>query len=168
MRSPKTPHKILLKSDLKILKNLKKKYHGTYLSFFLVGARGLTYKAETARKPAERANPPPYSRASPPLFFRRNKAQISPPQDARNNEMVLFPDFLVRCVLDCGCPLSSADGGAFRLGVALPRAAQRRRGGRMGGGRPRPSDFCAVAGRERASGPTRRAKWAKKWFTLGS
>jgi hypothetical protein len=33
---------------------------------------------------------------------------------------------------------------------------------------PAPSDFCAVAGRERASGPTRRAKWAKKLFALRS
>jgi hypothetical protein len=73
----------------------------------------------------------------------------------------------VRCALSCGYPLSSAVGGAFRLGVAQPRAAPRRRGGRaQGGGRPRPSEFCAVVGRERASGPTRRAKWAKKWFAL--
>jgi hypothetical protein len=41
-------------------------------------------------------------------------------------------------------------------------------GGAQGGGRPRPSEFCAVGGRERASGPTRRAKWAKKWFALRS
>jgi hypothetical protein len=29
----------------------------------------------------------------------------------------------VRCVLYCGCPLSSAEGGAFRLGIAQPGAA---------------------------------------------
>ena len=29
-----------------------------------------------------------------------------------------------------------------------------------------PGNFGAVTGRERASGPTRRAKWAKKWFAL--
>jgi hypothetical protein len=34
-----------------------------------------------------------------------------------------FAGFLVRCVLDCGSPLSSAEGGAFRLGVAQPGAA---------------------------------------------
>jgi len=52
--------------------------------------------------------------------------------------------------------------GGFRLGVAQPGAAQRRRGGAQGGVRPlRPSEFCAVAGRERAFGPIRRAKWAK-------
>jgi hypothetical protein len=39
--------------------------------------------------------------------------------------------------------------------------------GAGGGTPPRPSDFCAVAGWERASGSTRRAKWAKKWFALG-
>ena len=52
--------------------------------------------------------------------------------------------------------------GGFRLGVAQPGAAQRRRGGAQGGIHPlRPSEFCAVAGRERAFGPIRRAKWAK-------
>jgi hypothetical protein len=60
--------------------------------------------------------------------------------------------------------------GGFGLGVALS-GAQRRRGVWVGQGRVRhlrPSDFCAVAGRERASRPTRRAKWAKILFALGS
>jgi hypothetical protein len=48
------------------------------------------------------------------------------------------------------------------------RALTPLRGGAQGGGRPRPSGFCAAAGRERASGPTRRAKWAKKWFALAN
>jgi hypothetical protein len=39
---------------------------------------------------------------------------------------------------------------SFGLGFAW---ARRRRGGGQGGGRPRPSKICAVAGRERASGP---------------
>jgi hypothetical protein len=58
---------------------------------------------------------------------------------------------------------------AVRLGLRLPSIIRRRRscsagrspaarraaaqGGAQGGERPRPSDFCAVAGRERASGP---------------
>jgi hypothetical protein len=50
------------------------------------------------------------------------------------------------------------------VGPPTSLTAQRRRGGAQGGGRPRPSDFCAVAGRERVSGPTRRAKWVKKCF----
>jgi hypothetical protein len=60
--------------------------------------------------------------------------EISPLQDARNCDMELSPDFLVRCVLDCGCPLSFAEGGAFRLGVAQPRAAR-------GAPPPRPRKF---------------------------
>jgi hypothetical protein len=57
--------------------------------------------------------------------------------------MELFAEFWVRCVLDCGYPLSPR---AFILGFGLG----------------------VVAGRARAPGPTRRAKWAKKWFALGS
>ena len=72
-----------------------------------------------------------------------------------------FAEFLVRCVFDCSYPLSSAAGGAFLGGFGLGAAQPGRRaaapGGAQGGERPRPSDFCAVAGRERASGPTRRA-----------
>jgi hypothetical protein len=75
-----------------------------------------------------------------------NKAQISPPQDAQNYEMVLPPGFLVRCVLRCSYPLSSAEGGAFRLGVAQPRAAQRRRGGRRGRNDPAPANFAQFMG----------------------
>jgi hypothetical protein len=46
------------------------------------------------------------------------------------------------------------------MGVAQPGAAQS----------PTPANFSpsAVAGRERASGPTSRAKWAKKLFALAS
>jgi len=62
--------------------------------------------------------------------------------------------------LDCSCPLSSAGGGDFwglQAGHSIPAQVPRR-----GGVRPlRPSEFCAVAGRERAFGPIRRAKWAK-------
>jgi hypothetical protein len=80
-----------------------------------------------------------------------NNQEISPLQDVRNYDMELLPDFSVRCALDCGYPLSFAEGGAFRLGVAQPWAAPRPRGaGAQGGERPRPSEFCAVAGRERA------------------
>jgi hypothetical protein len=72
--------------------------------------------------------------------------------------------------LGLGCPLSSAEGGVFfglRAGRSPARAPRSGAGGgRRGGERPRSSDFCAVAGRERASGPTRRAKWVKKWFAL--
>jgi hypothetical protein len=73
---------------------------------------------------------------------------------------------------------------AVRLGLRLPSILRRRwsfsaglspaprraaaQGGAQGEERPRPSEFCAVYGRERASGPTRRAKWAKKWFALRS
>jgi hypothetical protein len=78
--------------------------------------------------------------------------------------MTAFAEFGVRCVLDCGCPLSSAEGGTFlgasqagRSPVRAPRTAAQG-GGAGGGKRPRPSEFCAVAGRERASGPARRAK----------
>jgi hypothetical protein len=52
-------------------------------------------------------------------------------------------------------------------GRSPARAPRSGAGGGAGGERPRPSGFCAVAGRERASGPTRRAKWAKNWFALG-
>jgi hypothetical protein len=122
------------------------------------------------RPPPARRDPKtnPAAPLAPSATWRANNQEISPLPDVRNYDMELSPFFLVRCVLDCGYPLSSAEGGAFRLGVAQPRAAQRRRGGRRGGERPRPSDFCAVAGRERASGPTRRAKWAQKRFALGS
>jgi hypothetical protein len=60
--------------------------------------------------------------------------------------MELFPFFLVRCVLDCGYPLSSAEGGAFRLGVAQPRAPPPRRGGRRGGDDPAPANFAQLLG----------------------
>jgi hypothetical protein len=73
--------------------------------------------------------------------------KISPIQDARNCDMELFADLLVRCVLDCGCRLSPAEGGAFLGGFGLGVAQPARR---------------AAAGRERVSGPTRRVKWAKK------
>jgi hypothetical protein len=43
----------------------------------------------------------------------------------------------------------------FFWGFGLGAAAQ---GGAQGRGRPHTSEFCAVAGRERASGPARRAK----------
>jgi hypothetical protein len=93
-------------------------------------------------------------------------------QTVGNSEKTALTEIGLRCVLDGSCPLSSAGGGDF-FGASgwaqqpSPGAAQR--GARRGGGvrPPRPSDFCAVAGRERASGPTRRAKWAKIWFTLG-
>jgi hypothetical protein len=62
-----------------------------------------------------------------------NNQEISPLQDARNYGMA-FPGVLVRCVLDCGCPLSLAEGGAFRLGTAA-------QGGAQGGERPRPRIF---------------------------
>jgi hypothetical protein len=82
-----------------------------------------------------------------PSFFvwapcaRCNKAQISPPQDARNYEMGISPDVLVRCVLDCGCPLSSAEGGAsgLRRSPAARRAAAQ--GGAQGGGTTPPQRF---------------------------
>jgi hypothetical protein len=47
------------------------------------------------------------------LSLHLNEAQISPIQDARNSDMALFAEFAVRCVLDCSCPLSSAEGGDF-------------------------------------------------------
>jgi hypothetical protein len=56
----------------------------------------------------------------------------------------------VRCVLDCGYPLSSAEGGAFFLAsragrspASAPRSGAG--GGAQGGERPRTSEFCAVA-----------------------
>jgi hypothetical protein len=79
-----------------------------------------------------------------------------------------FAEFFVRSVLDCSYPLSSAEDGdcfgGFGLGVAQPGSRQVPRSGAGGGG----SDFCAVAGRERASLPTRRAKWINILFALGS
>jgi hypothetical protein len=48
--------------------------------------------------------------------------------------------------LEVCCPLSSAAGGAFQLGVAQPRAAQRRRG-RRGGDDPAPANFAQLLGR---------------------
>jgi hypothetical protein len=58
--------------------------------------------------------PPP---TSPPQTQRRlsvsNEAQISPIQGARNSDMALSAEFAVSCVLDCSCPLSSAEGGDF-------------------------------------------------------
>jgi hypothetical protein len=68
--------------------------------------------------------------------------------------MAAFAEFGVRCALDCGCPLSSAEGGTFlgasQAGRSPVRAPRSGAGGGAGGGeRPRPSDFCAVAGRER-------------------
>jgi hypothetical protein len=57
---------------------------------------------------------PPYSpNAKTRRFGIHNEAQISPIQDARNSDMALFAEFAVQCVLDCSCPLSSAEGGDF-------------------------------------------------------
>ena len=58
--------------------------------------------------------------------------------------------------------------GGLRAGRSPARAPRSGAGGAQGGERPRPSDFWAVAGWERAAGPTRRAKWTKNWFALGS
>jgi hypothetical protein len=63
-----------------------------------------------------------------------------------NYDIAPFAVFLVRCVLRCGYPLSSAEGGAFRLGVAQLGAAQRRRGGRRGGNDPAPANFAQLLG----------------------
>ena len=60
--------------------------------------------------------------------------------------MELFPDFLSAVRLGLGYPLSSAEGGAFRLGVAQPGAAQRRWGGRRGGNDPAPANFAQLLG----------------------
>jgi hypothetical protein len=43
-------------------------------------------------------------------------------------------------------PLSSAEGGAFRLGIAQPGAAQRRRGECRGGNDPAPAIFAQLLG----------------------
>jgi hypothetical protein len=88
-----------------------------------------------------------------------NRENMGVGQTAGNSEITAFAEFGVRCVLDCSCPLSSAGSvdffGASGWAQPSPGAAQ-----------PppptHPSDFCAVAGRERASGPSRRAKWARK------
>jgi hypothetical protein len=49
-----------------------------------------------------------------PRVLTPNNQEISPLQDVRNYDMVLFPDFLVRCVLDCGGGHESTGGeGAF-------------------------------------------------------
>jgi hypothetical protein len=85
------------------------------------------------------------------------------PHTRRSRTRRFWRKICVRCALDCNCPLSFAEGGAFILGFGLGVVAQSRRrvavqGGAQGGKRPRPSDFCAVAGRERAPGPARRAK----------
>jgi hypothetical protein len=45
-----------------------------------------------------------------------------------------FCGFLVRCVLDCGCPLSSAEGGAFFWAS------------RAGQGAPAPANFAQLLG----------------------
>jgi hypothetical protein len=80
-----------------------------------------------------------------------NNRKISPLQDARNYDMEFFPGFLVRCVLDCGCPLSSAEGGAFfglRAGHSSPSqgAAPRRKWGRRRGNAPAPAIFAQLLG----------------------
>jgi hypothetical protein len=48
--------------------------------------------------------------------------------------------------------------GLRGLGVAQPGRRVAAQGGEQGGERPRPCEFCAVTGWERASRPTRRAK----------
>ena len=59
--------------------------------------------------------------------------------------MALFAEFRVRCVLDCGCPLSFAEGGAFfwasRAGRSPARAPRSGAGGGAGGGTPPPQRF---------------------------
>jgi hypothetical protein len=106
--------------------------------------------------------------ASAPPSSMHNNRKISPIQDARNCKMEIFAEFLVRCVLDCGYPLSPpAEGGASILGFGLGVAQPGRRAAARGAPPPQspaPANlFCAVAGRERTPGPTRRAKWAKTY-----
>jgi hypothetical protein len=63
-----------------------------------------------------------------------NNQEISPLQDARNHDTELFPFFLSAVRLGLRYPLSSAEGGAFRLGVAQPWGGGGRGGGGGGGG----------------------------------
>jgi hypothetical protein len=100
-----------------------------------------------------------------------------------------FPGFVCVVRLGLGLPSIFRRRRSFSAGRSPAAGPPRGRGGGGGGGAapppppfgrwrggggpggpppPPPSDLCAVYGRERASGPTRRAKCAKKWFALRS
>jgi hypothetical protein len=106
-------------------------------------------------------------------------------QAVGNSEMTAFAEFGVAVRLGLQLPSifrrRRRPFWGFRLGTSSQprcRAASGAGGGRRGRGRPppRPSDFCVgrfvwgqlLGGRGPLGLPTRRAKWAKSWFALGS
>jgi hypothetical protein len=79
--------------------------------------------------------------------------------------MLAFAEFGVRCVLDCGCPLSPAEGGTFFWASQAGRSQRRGGGGGRGGNAPAPANFAQLLGERGPLGlPEGPNGWAKSWF----
>jgi hypothetical protein len=143
------------------------------LSEMIFGSTGDYYR----RGQKKRADGTPNSAEETHRWAVPNNRENRGGETVGNSEMTAFAEFGLRCVLDCGCPLSSAEGGTFlgasQAGRSPVRAPQRRRqgGGRRGGGRPRPANFAQLLG-ERVplglpEGPNR-PKSGSLWAAGGS